>query len=207
MAGGAVRARRIALAAAVSAAIVFAGPASGEAQSLADIARQEAERRKTIAVPGKVYTNDDLVPDFTRPPAPEPPAGATGDAAPTAPDASTAGGAAGSAAAGAERAPEPDQDGVTPRALQEPQPGDDKNEAFWRSQAQLIRSRLARQNTQIADLRARLEAFAPGAADGEKAIVQATLEKAVADLAFLNDEWLRFERWARERNVPAHWIR
>ena len=41
-----MRAHRIVLAAAVSAAVLFARPAIGGAQSLADIARQEAERRK-----------------------------------------------------------------------------------------------------------------------------------------------------------------
>jgi hypothetical protein len=36
--------------------------ASVAAQSLADVARAEAERRKTIAQPSRVYTNKDLKP-------------------------------------------------------------------------------------------------------------------------------------------------
>ena len=90
---------------------------------------------------------------------------------------------------------------------QEPQPADDRDETYWRNRAQLIRGRIASQNAQIEQLRARDKAFATGAESAEKALVQQTLQKAVADLAFLNDEWLRFEQSARERKVPEHWIR
>ena len=43
----------------------YAGP--GLAQSLADVAKAEAARRKSVEAPVKVYTNDDLKSDFTRP--------------------------------------------------------------------------------------------------------------------------------------------
>ena len=40
-----------------------------EAQSLADVARQEAERRRAVKAEAKVYTNRDLGPAAIRPPA------------------------------------------------------------------------------------------------------------------------------------------
>src|SRR5262245_27035347 len=50
------------------------------AQSLADVAREEEARRKTIKSPSKVYTNKDLVPV---PPRSAPPLSAPGAAPPT----------------------------------------------------------------------------------------------------------------------------
>lgn len=172
------------------------GVASG--QSLAEIARMEAERRATVTVPGKVYTNADLTPDFTKPVPLDPPAdpSAADTGAPADPPASPTDATTGES-----------QNGVTPRDQQEPQAADGRDESYWRSQAQLIRTRLANQNAQIEQLRTRERALPPDAEGVERALVQQTLQKAVADLEFLNEEWLRFERSARERNVPDHWIR
>ena len=44
-------------------AFVLVCAAAASAQSLADVARQEEERRKAIRTPGKVYTNDALRPE------------------------------------------------------------------------------------------------------------------------------------------------
>ncbi|MDH4065857.1 MAG: hypothetical protein OEW19_15770, partial [Acidobacteriota bacterium] len=67
---------------------LFAGAGSAQAQSLADIARAEAARRKAVSQPSKVYTNEALRPDFTKPtPAPDstPAAGTPATAAPAGP--------------------------------------------------------------------------------------------------------------------------
>src|SRR5579872_4548013 len=62
----------------VLAAVLLAGFAGTvRAQSLADVAKKEEERRKEIAAPAKVYTNKDLV-EVAAPPTPPPPA--AGDA-------------------------------------------------------------------------------------------------------------------------------
>ena len=50
--------RRILLAAALLA--LLAWPSIVRAQSLADVARAEEARRKTVKQPGKVFTNEDL---------------------------------------------------------------------------------------------------------------------------------------------------
>lgn len=193
------------LAAAAAGVVMMVMAVPAGAQSLAEIAKKEAERRATVAAPGKVYTNDNLIPDFTKPLQPPP---AAPEAAAAEPGPAPAGADPASSPVHSGTDPQaPDQEGVTPRELQEPQPDDDKNEEFWRGQARLIRSRVAGQNAQIAGLRARANSFPPGVADAEKALVEQTLQKAIADLAYLNDEWLRFERSARERNIPDHWIR
>lgn len=49
------------------AAIVLVLPITAQAQSLADVARAEEARRKTITKPSKVYTNESLKPDITTP--------------------------------------------------------------------------------------------------------------------------------------------
>ena len=183
--------------------VLMAAPAG--AQSLAEIAKKEADRRSTVATPGKVYTNDNLIPDFTKPP--QPPAEPPAAAAPQQSPAHTGADPASAPVHAGTDPPAADQEGVTPRELQEPQPEDDKNEEYWRGQAQLIRGRVADQNAQIAGLRARANSFPPGVVDAEKALVEQTLQKAIADLAYLNEEWLRFERAARERKIPDHWIR
>ena len=89
------------------------------AQSLAEVARKEAERRGTTGKPGKVYTNDNLTPDFTKPP--EPPPAPTGAAA-SDPAAGADAKADAAEAGGRGAATEADQEGVTPRDQQEPQP-------------------------------------------------------------------------------------
>jgi hypothetical protein len=193
------------LAAAAAGVVMMVMAVPAGAQSLAEIAKKEADRRAAVATPGKVYTNDNLIPDFTTPPQP-PPAAPEVAAAEPGPAPAGADPASVPVHAGADP-PAPDREGVTPRELQESQPDDDKDEEFWRGQARLIRGRVADQNARIAGLRERASSFPPGAADAEKALVEQTLQKAIADLAYLNEEWLRFERSARERKIPDHWIR
>lgn len=200
-----MRGRAIGGAGTIAILLVLSAASSVNAQSLAEIARMEAERRATVKVPGKVYTNADLIPDFTKPvpidPPADPSAGAPAPVDPAASPASSSTGEPVDATAGEG------QGGVTPRDQQEPQAADGRDESYWRDQAQLIRTRLANQNAQIEQLQARERTLAPDAGNAERALVQQTLQKAVSDLAFLNDEWLRFERSARERRIPEHWIR
>jgi hypothetical protein len=195
------RVRGIAVAALLVVSTLLSGPAAS-AQSLAEVAKQEAERRGTLANTGKVYTNNDLTPDFTRPPAPapEPTTGAL--------DASSAQERTLASTDATDGEPSPaDQEGVTPPDEQQAQPANDKGEEYWRGRAELIRARLAAQNAQIEALRQRMAAFTDGSADPERAIAAAAFAKAQTDLVALNQEWLRFENQARERKIPDAWIR
>ena len=181
-------------------ACLAAGVAS--AQSLGEIARKEAERRGTAPPATKTFTNENLTPDFTTPAA--------------VPDAATA--------AAKEETPRPEGElseeeaarlqekedvekwGVTPRDQQELPPEDDHKEEFWRSRSTLIKARLATQNANIQQLRERMAATR-GASDDERDVLERTFARAEADLKHINDEWVRFERQARERKVPEAWWR
>lgn len=188
----------------VVAALLLAAPAAG--QSLADVARKEAERRGAVPAPGKVYTNEDLTPDLTAPPpppAPAPPSPASDDRAAMT-DASRA---AAEREAGSPMAAPSEADGVTPLDEQEPQRATDKNEGYWRERSAALRARLAAQNRQIESLRQRIASFAPGAAVPERDVAERALAKALEDQRFLQDEWTRFEGTARDRGIPDAWIR
>ena len=89
---------------------------------------------------------------------------------------------------------------------QEPAPADDHKEEFWRSRSTLIKARLASQNAQVQQLRERMAATR-STNDAERDVLEGTFARAEADLKHINDEWVRFERQARERNVPEGWWR
>ena len=188
------------------AALAAATTAAG-AQSLGDVARKEAERRAAAGASKKVYTNTDLAPESV-PPATSPPAAATAPESP-APAPVRAAREAGAApkTSPADGVATSTQDGVTPRDEQEPQRPNDKGEDYWRGRATLIRARLANQQAQIKALQQQVSSFGDGSSRSERDIAVQALKKAQDDLVSLNDEWLRFERQARERNIPDAWIR
>jgi hypothetical protein len=175
--------------------VVAAATASG-AQSLGEVAKKEEARRAGLSASGRVFTNGDLKPDPTTPTVPnEPPSPSP---------------AANTAVENADGKPatalDADREGVTPLDLQEPQASSDKGQDFWTGRALRIRSRLASQNTQIEALKQRLASL--GDTDQqERSIATRTLALAIDDLTAYNDEWLRFERQAREQGIPTGWIR
>ena len=97
--------------------------------------------------------------------------------------------------------------GVTPLDQQEPGPKDELDEAFWRNRASLIRSRIASHSAHVEQLRQQLAGLQGQSAGGERQVVEQAFQKAQTTQRYLNDEWLRFERQARDRKVPEHWIR
>jgi hypothetical protein len=184
---------------------VLLTPAALPAQSLAEVARKEAERRGTTTPVTKTYTNGNLTPDFTTPPAPPAP-----ESAPAAVKADEAprpeGELSEEEAARQKEREDAEKWGVTPRDQQELPPGDDHNEEFWRSRSNLIKARLANQNAQVQQLRQRMAATR-GSGDDERDVLERTFARAEADLKHINDEWVRFERQARDRKVPESWWR
>lgn len=164
------------------------------AQSLADVARQEQDRRKTIKKPSKVLTNKDLtaVPSTTP----------SGSAA-AVPAAGTASGSdAGKTTGGTEN--KPDEAG--------------KDQAYWSGRMKDLQTQLDRDQTFAVALQSRINALttqytnqgdpaqqAALATDRQKAITELNrLTKAIEDdkkaLADLQEE-------ARRSGVPAGWLR
>ena len=118
--------------------LVVVSAVSAGAQSLGEVARKEAERRKTVKTPGKTYTNDQLKSDGRDgSPATAPSTPADSATAPAARRPRATGAPAPLAAkAGAGREPE--------RTGRRPAPADVKDEAYWRARLQPEREALSR---------------------------------------------------------------
>jgi len=181
----------------LAASVLLASAARADAQSLGEIARRDEARRARIRQPARVYTNKDLKRDY---PAPDTSSG--GERAASTGPASLPGTAANGASAAAKT-----EEGNTPLDEQEPQRGSDRGEDYWRTRADLLRSRMAAKNREIEVLRARVASLSQAADDPERAVAEQALSRAVNDLESFNQEWLRFERLARDQGVPDAWIR
>ncbi len=178
------------------------------AQSLADVARQESERRQTVKTGGKSFTNQDLKP------VPAAPAGAdsTGGG-----DATTAGQttAPGDAASKDDRATDPKSDLGAEKT-------DDasgaKNQAYWSRRMTDLREQLESDQTLLDALQSRINALTSDfvnrddpaqrgqiANDRQKALAELErLKKAVEqDQRAIPD----LEEEARRSGVPAGWLR
>ncbi len=189
---------RLASIAALAGAVLLGGAFRGFAgQSLADVARQEAARRKTITEPAKVLTNRDL--------------GAVPQA--PAPSASTA---ASSAAPGAPAAGAP-----PPTADQPDKPADRgpaKDQAYWAKRMKDLKDKLDRDQILAAALQSRVNALTADFSSHDDPVQRAAIgqdrqnaldefnrmqktmaddKKAIADL----------EEEARRAGVPPGWLR
>jgi hypothetical protein len=179
---------------------------AARAQSLGDIARQEAERRKTVKASGKVYTNDNVRPDPTSaaPASPAPAAAAAADA--KTPPADPKAPAAGQA---------PDAGAAKPGTA----PGDEpKTEADWKKRVAAVRDSLTRAQTFAEALQTRINALSADFVNrddpAQRNLIAADRQKATDELARLNKEIAGYQKSltdiqdeARRANVPAGWVR
>jgi len=168
------------------------------AQTLGDLARQEEARRKAIARPAKVYTNDDLRNQpAPPPPAPAPAAPAGGAPPSTATPPSPSGAQAGK------------QEGSTPQAA---------DEATWRQRIATARDTLARSQTLQEALQSRINAlttdFTNRADPAQRAVIATDRQKALAELDRVKKEIQQSQKAitdiqeeARKAGVPAGWVR
>lgn len=170
--------------------IVLALQAGLSAQSLADVAKAEEARRKTIKSGVKVYTNEDLVRTLPTSAAPAQPAAA------------------------AAKAGEPAKPGDEKEKPVDPT----KTQAYWKERATTLQQSLSRNKlllealqTQVNGLNAEFVSMDdPGQRDllqarlqratGELQRVQQDIEKQTREAAALQDE-------ARKAGVPAGWVR
>ena len=182
-------------------ALFVLAAAAADAQSLADVARQEAERRKALTAPGKVYTNESLRSE----PAPAvPPAPAPAPAPPETP-----------AAPGDPAAP-----GTQPSAPGTPEPAAPpaQTEADWRKRAATIRDSVARLQTFSEALQSRINALTADfvnrddpaqrevvAADRQKALTE--LDRVKQEIAQQQKALVALQDEARRAGVPAGWLR
>jgi hypothetical protein len=166
--------------------------AAASAQSLADVARQEEARRKSIAGKGKVYTNEALQPEPPPSPGSVPPA--TPEPAAPAP--------AGTPAPGDAAAP-----GAAART-----------EADWKKRIADERDALARAQTFAEAIQTRINVlstdFVNEADPAKRDVVAANRTKALAELDRLKQEIQTrqkaitgIQQEARKAGVPAGWVR
>jgi hypothetical protein len=179
------------------AALMLLAAVAASAQSLADVARKEEERRKAVAGTGKVYSNDTLRPE--PPPSPGsviPPSTPAGvPATPAPPD------------AGAAKPADPAVPGAVP-----------KTEAEWRKRVADERDALARAQTFAEALQSRINVLSADFVNvddpARRAVVGSERQKALAELDRVKQEIQQREKMitqiqteARRAGVPAGWTR
>jgi hypothetical protein len=186
---------------------VLAGAAASQAQSLADVARQEQARRKTVKRPTKVYTNADV--KVIQPATP-----ATGEVTKETSGDGTA------IPAGEGSTPASGQDGAAATAPDNgPKPGvASGDEAKWRSRFTDAREQVSRSQIQLEAMRVRVTQLNAAKATGPDGQQSASLQtrqrealqefdKLRADVEKNQKALATLEADAKAAGVPPGWLR
>jgi hypothetical protein len=179
-----------------------AGPL--HAQSLADLSKQEEDRRKGIKAPAKVYTNKDLG-SVPAAPVPEPPADVKGDQAKE-PEKGK------EKDAGKEKGQEKGQEKEAAK------PADQKDQAYWSGRVKALQSQLDRDESFAQALQSRINGlstdFANRSDPAQRAVIDRDRTKALGELdrlkqAIQNDKKAvtDLQDEARRSGVPPGWLR
>lgn len=176
------------------AAVVLIGTMAS-AQTLADVARTEESRRKTVKEPAKVYTNDDL----KRAP------GDNGQMSTPAP--------------AATETPAPAADAPKDAAkTDDTKSNEPKDQAYWKDRITKARDQLERSKTFLEALQTRVNSLTADAYNrddpAQRAVVEKDRLKALAemdrlkkDIADQTKAIAGIEDEARRANVPSGWLR
>jgi hypothetical protein len=191
----------------VTAGLILLGSAQAVAQpqSLGDVARREAERRKEAArAPGRSYTNDDLAsvePSATPLP-------------PVQPDAALpAQGPNDATVETANLGPTVmEEDPVTHTInVRTTAPAREKrDEPYWRARAKDVRDRLAKASADLDAAQSSLSALDSGpstaATARERAVVAAAVQRLQSDVRYRQLEVTKMQMHAEMKKVPGDWI-
>lgn len=185
-------------------ALILAFAAAAPAQSLADLARKEQERRKAIRTSGKVYTNDGLRPEppssGAAPAAPAPAAAVPSPATPPPPPGST---------------PSADAPGTQTPAVPAGAP---RTEADWRKRVAAERDALSRAQIFAEALQSRINVLSADFVNRDDPVQRNTVagerQKALSELDRVKQEIQQHQKAlttiqdeARRAGVPAGWVR
>jgi len=200
----------------IGASLVVAGALTGGpafAQSLGELARKEAERRKAITTPVKVYSNANVRSEAkpATPPASSPAAAVPAPAPPPSPSGTPPAAAPGAPAAG--QTPAQAADTAKP-----PAPDPKQEEASWRKRIQSERDALSRAQTFSDALQSRINALSNDFVSRDDPAVRTQIsndrQKAVAELDRVKQEIAQYtksiaaiQEEARKAGVPAGWVR
>jgi hypothetical protein len=186
----------------VAAALFLSGASllapQARAQSLADVAKKEEDRRKRVAAPAKVYTNKDLNPV----PAGSPPPAAT------------------KPAEGAAKDKDADTD-AKGKGSKAPDAGDKaavKDQAYWAGKYKGLQDALLRDQNYADAMQTRINSLSADFVNrddpAQRSVIERDRQKALAELARLKQSILDtkksiadFEEEARRAGVPPGWLR
>jgi hypothetical protein len=173
------------------------------AQSLADVARKEEERRKTVAQPAKVYTNKDLSPTLpgSQPAASTP---ATGDAK-----------------GGTDAKPVADaKDGAAAKDAKDTaaDTGEKKDQAYWAGKLKALQQQLERDQQYADAMQTKINALTTDFVNrddpAQRRLIEVDRTKTLAELARLkkaivddNKAIAGLQEEARRAGVPPGWLR
>jgi hypothetical protein len=176
------------------------------AQTLADIAKKEEERRKTVSQPAKVYTNKDLtpVPPSAAPPAAAPASGDAKDAAKDTKDKD------------AKDKDAKDKDSKDKDLAKDKEPAKDK--AYWAGRLKALQDQVDRDKTYADALQSRINALTTDFVNrddpAQRAVVERDRLKNIAELNRLKQAiqdgkkaLADFTEEARRAGVPPGWLR
>jgi hypothetical protein len=195
------------------AVMILAGGAlagHARAQSLADVAKKEGERRKTTAEPAKVYTNKDLT--------------KKGDGSPGASDAAPAGADAAKDATtkspkeSAKDDKEAAQDKDAAKAANKETKEPVKDRAYWLGRLKALEDKLLRDSNYLDAMQTRINAlntdFVNRDDPVQKSAVERDRQKAIAEQNRLKKDVVDdrkaiddFQEEARRAGVPPGWLR
>jgi len=174
-------------------------------QSLGDVARREAERRKDASrTPGRAYTNEDLgaiePPATTPQPAPVDPAPAAEESIEATAEAANPGPTV------MEEDPETHKVNIRTTAPRR----EKRDEQYWRARAKDVRDRLAKATADLAAAQSSLSALDGGpktpAAARERSVVSAAVERLQSELRYRQQDVTKMQMHAEMNKVPAAWI-
>ncbi len=188
--------------------IVSAAPARVFAQqSLADIARQEEERRKTVRAPAKVYTNKDLSPVAGPPP---------GAPAPT--DVKDSKGTDDSKDTKDSKGAKDGQDAKDTKDAKDAGKKEVKDQVYWSGKLKALQQQLDRDSSFSIALQTRINSLLTDFVNRDDPVQKAAIErdrqKALAELAGLKKAIVDdqkaiadLQEEARRAGVPPGWLR
>lgn len=165
------------------------------AQSLADVAKKEGDRRETIRVPAKVYTNKDLNPAVA---GSSPPAAAK--------------------TADAKDGDKPAKDGTAKDASGDKDKSVPKDQAYWAGRLKTLQDALLRDQNYADAMQTRINTLTADFVNRDdpvqKGVIERNRQKAVAELARLNKSVTDTKQGiadlleeARRAGVPPLWMR
>lgn len=184
-------------------ALVIATSSLASAQTLADIAKKEEERRKAIKQPAKVITTEDVKSSRApeRPPVP-PPAAAPADVKPAEPGAQPASPTTGAAATKPAEA----------------SPAEKKDETYWRNRITTARQALDRSRVYADAMQTRINSLTTDFVNrddpAQRAVIGADRQRALGELDSLKKQIEQLtkdiaaiEEEARRAGAPPGWLR